>query len=47
MPLITKYRMMNEDGSWIETLSLQQAENHGNYIVVEEEITIIDDNYEE
>lgn len=45
--ILIKYRMINEDGSWIETLNLQQAENHGNYIVVEEEITIVDDNYEE
>lgn len=36
--IISKYRMINEDGSWIETLSLEEAEQHGNYIIVEEEV---------
>ena len=38
--ILTKYRMIYEDGSWIETLNLQEAEQHGNYIVVEEEIIL-------
>ena len=38
--ILIKYRMINEDGSWIETLDLQQAEQHGNFIIVEEEIEI-------
>ena len=36
--ILTKYRMINEDGSWIETLDIEQAESHGNYIVITEEI---------
>lgn len=40
--ILTKYRMINEDGSWIETKHLEEAEAHGNYITVTEEI--IDDN---
>lgn len=36
--ILIKYRMINEDGSWVETLNLQQAEQHGNYIIVEEEV---------
>lgn len=38
--ILTKYRMINEDGSWIETLNLQEAEDHGNYVVVTEEIIL-------
>ena len=34
---ITKYRMIVGQG-YIETLDLQQAEAHGNYVVIEEEI---------
>ena len=36
--ILIKYRMLNNDGSWVETLNLQQAEQHGNYIIVEEEV---------
>ena len=36
--ILTKYRMINEDGSWVETLDIEQAENHGNYIIIIEEI---------
>ena len=36
--ILTKYRMINEDGSWIETLDIEQAENHVNYIIITEEI---------
>jgi len=36
--ILTKYRMIYDDGFWIETLSLEEAEQHGNYIIVEEEI---------
>jgi hypothetical protein len=36
--ILTKYRMIDEDGSWVETLDIEQAENHGNYIVITEEI---------
>lgn len=34
---ITKYRMIIGQG-YIETLDLQEAEAHGNYVVIEEEI---------
>jgi hypothetical protein len=34
---LTKYRMIVGQG-YIETLDLAEAEQHGNYIVVEEEI---------
>ena len=36
--VLVKYRMINEDGSWIETLNLQEAELHGNYVIIEEDI---------
>lgn len=36
--ILTKYRMINNDGSWTETKHLEEAEQHGNYIVVEEEV---------
>lgn len=36
--ILIKYRMINEDGSWVETLDLNEAEQHGNFIVVEEEV---------
>lgn len=38
MTQITKYKLINADGSWIETLSLSEAQDHGNYEVVVEEI---------
>jgi hypothetical protein len=31
-----KYRMVYEDGSWIETIDLEEAELQGNYIIIEE-----------
>lgn len=34
---LTKYRMIMPNG-YIETLSLAEAEAHGNYIVVTEEV---------
>lgn len=36
--IFIKYRMTNDDGSWIETKHLEEAKKHGNYILVEEEI---------
>ena len=36
--ILTKYRMINKDGAWVETKQLEEAKKHGNYIVVEEEI---------
>ncbi len=36
--IITKYRMLTKNGC-IETLDEQEAINHGNYIVVEEEVS--------
>ena len=41
MIILTKYRMLFEDGFWIETQNLQEAEDHGNYTTVTEEIEII------
>lgn len=38
MTQITKYKLINVDGSFIETLSLNEAQTHGNYEVVVEEI---------
>lgn len=38
MTQITKYRLLNEDGSWIETLSLSEAQAHGNYEIITEEV---------
>lgn len=35
--ILKKYRMLFENGC-VETLSIEEAEAHGNYIVVEEEI---------
>lgn len=42
--ILTKYRMINNDGSWIETKHLDEAETHGNYVIITEEI--IEDNEE-
>lgn len=41
--ILTKYRMLFDNGC-IETLSLEEAEAHGNYIVVQEEIEEKDGN---
>lgn len=41
--ILVKYRMLFENGC-IETLSLEEAEAHGNYIVVQEEIEEKDGN---
>jgi hypothetical protein len=30
--------MINENGSWIETKHLEEAETHGNYVIITEEI---------
>ena len=38
--ILIKYRMINSDGSWVETISLEEAEAYGNYITIEEEIAI-------
>lgn len=38
MTQITKYRLLNDNGSWIETLSLSEAEFHGNYEIIIEEV---------
>lgn len=38
MTQITKYKLINGDGSFTETLSLSEAQSHGNYEVVVEEI---------
>lgn len=35
--IIVKYRMTYENG-YIETLSLEDAQNYGNYIIIEEEV---------
>ena len=35
---LIKYRMINKDGSWTETLNFEEAKSNGNYIVIEEEI---------
>ena len=40
---MVKYRMFIENG-YIETLDFDEAELHGNYIVVEEEITEEEEN---
>ena len=37
--ILVKYRMLFPNGC-IETLSLEEAEEHGNYIRVEEEINV-------
>ena len=36
--ILIKYRMIFDDGSWVETLSLEEAEQHKNYIIIEEDI---------
>lgn len=36
--ILIKYRMINEDGSWVETIDIQEAESHGNYTTISEEI---------
>ena len=41
--ILVKYRMLFENGC-IETVSLEEAEAHGNYIVVQEEIEEKDGN---
>ena len=38
MTQITKYKLINADGSFTETLSLSEAQAHGNYEVIVEEI---------
>ena len=38
--ILTKYRMIVGQG-YIETLDLQEAEQHGNYIIIEEEVVEI------
>lgn len=38
--ILTKYRMLYDDGSWVETLSLDEATDFGNYLIVEEDINI-------
>jgi hypothetical protein len=30
--------MINNDGSWTETMQFEEAEQHGNYIIIEEEV---------
>jgi len=35
--ILTKYRMLFDNG-YIETLSLEEAEAHGNFVVVEEDV---------
>jgi hypothetical protein len=35
--ILTKYRMFIENG-YIETLDIEEAKLHGNYVIVEEEI---------
>lgn len=35
--IIVKYRMIYENG-YVETLSLEEAQNYGNYIIIEEEV---------
>jgi hypothetical protein len=42
---IVKYRMIFDNG-YIETLDEQQAKQHGEYIVIEEEIEEIQDEEE-
>lgn len=37
--ILVKYRMLFDNGC-IETLSLEEAEAHGNYIRVEEEVHV-------
>lgn len=43
MSQILKYKLINEDGSFRETLSLSEAQAHGNYEVVEEIITPVEE----
>ena len=38
MAQITKYKLFNLDGSWSETLSLSEAQAHGNYEIIVQEI---------
>lgn len=40
--ILEKYRMIYEDGSWVETLDIEEAETHGNYIFITE--NVIEDN---
>ena len=35
--ILTKYRMFIENG-YIETLDIEEAKLHGNYILIEEEV---------
>ena len=35
--ILVKYRMIIDNG-YIETLSLEEAQNYGNYIIIEEEV---------
>lgn len=39
--ILRKYRMINDDGSWVETSDIEEAENHGNYELVQNEISEI------
>lgn len=41
--ILVKYRMLFDNGC-IETLSLEEAEAHGDYVIVEEEINEEDGN---
>lgn len=41
--ILIKYRMINSDGSWQETKDISEAEQHGNYVQVEEEIEVTQD----
>jgi len=36
-----KYRLLNEDGSWVETSSFSEAKSHGNYIEVSDDVPIV------
>jgi len=38
MKILIKYRMLFEDGSYIETLNLKEAKKHKNYEVIEYEV---------
>jgi adenylate cyclase class IV len=35
---MVKYRMINTDGSWQETLSIEEAQQFGNYVEIEFEL---------
>lgn len=44
MKTLRKYRMIYDDASFCETLDLIEAENSGNYILIDEEVE--DETYE-